>query len=68
VLSILAATDPSKVPFFICGGALAVWAVVLSSIGLRRPDFPGSEGGVRAVILISVTIVVSAMVAAVATG
>ncbi len=34
---ILAASEPSKVPFYIAGGAFAVWAVVLASIGLPRP-------------------------------
>ena len=40
---LLAASDTaSKVPFYICGGALAVWAVALAAIGLSRPEFPGN--------------------------
>jgi hypothetical protein len=68
MLSLLAAAEPSKVPFFIAGGILASWAVVLSTIGLTRPEFPGNEGGVRAVILITAVIVAGAMVTAVATA
>jgi hypothetical protein len=45
-----------------------VWAVVLSAIGLRSPDFPGSEGGARVVMLISFVLMVVAMTAAVATA
>jgi hypothetical protein len=68
MLSLLAATEPSHVPWYIAGGLLAVWAVVLSAIGLRSPDFPGSEGGARVVMLISFVLMVVAMTAAVATG
>lgn len=60
--------EPSKVPFFIVGGALAAWAVILSALGLSRPDFPGSQAASRGVMAISVVLVVSAMAAAIATG
>ncbi|HEY5319129.1 MAG TPA: hypothetical protein VIJ20_14160 [Solirubrobacteraceae bacterium] len=68
MLTLLAAAETSKVPWFLAGGALAVWAVVLSAIGLKRPDFPGNDAGTRIVILISVVLVAVAMTAAVATG
>jgi hypothetical protein len=55
---LLAASGTSKVPFFIAGGALAAWAVILAAIGLNRPDFPGDLRGQRAVIAITFTIVV----------
>jgi len=51
--SLLAAAEPSHVPWFVAGGILAVWAVVLSWIGLNRPQFPFSGVGERAVIGIS---------------
>ena len=47
---LLAASTPSKVPFYIAGGALAAWAVVLAAIGLNRPEFPGNLRGQRTVI------------------
>jgi plastocyanin len=63
------AAEKSKVPFYIVGGVLAVWAVVLSVlIGLRRPSFPGGLAGQRAVIAISVLLVAGAISAAVLTS
>jgi hypothetical protein len=69
-LLVLAAeeAEPSKTGFYVVGGVLAVWAVVLGLIGLRSPDFPGSERGVRGVITISAVLVVAAMAAAVLTS
>jgi len=61
-------TESSKVPFFIAGGLLASWAVVLSAIGLSRPEFPGNDRGQRLVILVSVVLVAASMTAAVATA
>ena len=51
----------SKTPFFIGGGVLAAWAVVLSVIGLRTASFPGGAAGERAVIAISLVLAVVAM-------
>jgi len=70
VLHVLAAevAEPSKVPFFIAGGALAAWAVILAAIGLSRPEFPGNEAGARGVMAISAVLVLAAMAAAVATS
>ncbi|MDQ6774833.1 MAG: hypothetical protein M3071_01135 [Actinomycetota bacterium] len=68
MLSLLAVAEPSKVAWFIGGGAAAAWAVIVSVIGLRKPDFPGNEGGARVVMLISFVLVAAAMTAAVATG
>jgi hypothetical protein len=69
-LLVLAAekAEPSKTAFYICGGALAVWAVVLGSIGLRNPDFPGSDGAARGVMALSAVLMVTAMAAAVLTS
>jgi hypothetical protein len=68
VFTVLAVTEPSKVAFFIAGGVLAAWAVILSAIGISRPDFPGNNAGARAVMLISAVLVAAAMTAAVATS
>ena len=69
-LLVLAAeeAEPSKTAFYLCGGVLAAWAVVLGFIGLRSPDFPGSERGVRGVIAISTVLVLAAMASAVLTS
>ena len=65
---LLAASEPSKVPFFIAGGALAVWAVILAAIGLNRPNFPGNLRGQRAVIGITFTLMVLAVAMAIVTS
>jgi hypothetical protein len=62
-------TEKSKVPFYIAGGALVVWAAVLSlALGMRKPDFPGSAIGERAVIAITTVLVLAAAAMAVVTS
>jgi hypothetical protein len=65
---LLAASTPSKVPFFIAGGAVAAWAVILAAIGLNRPEFPGNLRGQRTVIGITFTLMVIAIAMAIATS
>jgi hypothetical protein len=60
--------EPSKTAFYLAGGALAAWAVILSAVGLTRPEFPGSEAASRGVMAISAVLVIGAAAAAVATG
>jgi hypothetical protein len=59
--TLLAASEPSKVPWYVGGGVLVVWAVVLAFLGLRSPSFPGGAGGQRAVIVLSLVLAVVAM-------
>jgi hypothetical protein len=54
--SLFAAATVSKVPFYVAGGVLALWAVVLAALGLSRPSFPGNTGGQRGVIAISLVL------------
>jgi hypothetical protein len=65
---LLAASTPSKVPFFIAGGGLAAWAVILAAIGLNRPSFPGDLRGQRTVIGITFTLMVLAIAMAIVTS
>jgi hypothetical protein len=51
----------SKTPFFIGGGVLALWAVVLATLGLRNPSFPGGVRGQRIVMGISLVLAVVAI-------
>jgi hypothetical protein len=69
-LLVLAAekAEPDKTGFYIAGGALAAWAVILGFLGLSRPEFPGGERGARGVMAISALLVVAAMAAAVLTS
>jgi hypothetical protein len=68
VLAAEAAEETSKTAFYLAGGALAAWAVILAAVGLTRPEFPGSDGAARGVMAISTLLVIAAMAAAVATG
>jgi hypothetical protein len=65
---LLITADASKVPFYVLGGLLVVWAVTLAGIGLQRPDFPYSLRGQRAVIGLTVVLMVAAVAAAILTG
>ena len=58
---VLASAEPSKVPFYVAGGALVAWAVALSAIGITQPKFPGTEGRMRAVIGITIVLAVAAI-------
>ena len=62
------AAAPSKVPFYIAGGLLAAWAVLIALRGITKPGFPDSRGGARLVILTSAVLVAAAMTAAVVTA
>jgi plastocyanin len=65
---VLAASEPSKVPFYFAGSVLAAWAVVLAFIGITQPDFPGTGGRARAVMGISALLVLCTVGTAVATS
>ena len=63
------AAEKSKVPFYIAGGVLVAWALIVSlAIGMRRVSFPATDGQQRAVMAVSAVLVLAALVAAVATA
>jgi hypothetical protein len=62
------AEESSKTAFYICGGLLAVWAVVLSLIGMSSQTFPATVGAKRGVIALTLVFVVAAMATAVITA
>jgi hypothetical protein len=64
----LTAAETSKTPFFIIGGALAVYAVILATIGIQRPNFPFNARGQRGVIAVTAVMVVLAIAAAILTS
>jgi plastocyanin len=69
LLSPVLAAEKSKVPFYIAGGALATWAVIVSvGLGLRKPSFPGNLLGERVVLAITGVLVVGAVSMAVLTS
>ncbi len=59
--TLLAASEPSKVPWYIGGGVFVVWALVLAYIGLSNPTFPGGARGQRGVMALSLVLAVVAM-------
>jgi hypothetical protein len=65
---LLTAAETSKTPFFIIGGALAVYAVILATIGIQRPNFPFNARGQRGVIVVTAVMVVLAIAAAILTS
>jgi plastocyanin len=63
------AAEKSRAPFFVAGGLLVAWALLVSvGLGLRRPDFPGGLSGQRAVMAITVVLVLGAVSTAVITS
>ena len=69
MLITFAAEEASKTPYYICGLALAAFAVIISAIGISRHEtFPSSAGATRAVMGLALVLVVATMASAVLTG
>jgi hypothetical protein len=68
----LAAAEPeegSKTAYYVCGGVLAAFAVIISVIGIRAHEtFPPSKGAARAVMAVAALLVAATMASAVLTG
>jgi plastocyanin len=63
------AAEKSKVPFYIAGGLLVAWALLLSlGIGMRRSDFPSNVSQQRMVVAITGVLVLAAVAMAVVTS
>ncbi len=61
--------ETSKTAFYVLGGILAVWAVLVAAMGITRHEtFPPSSGGKAAVMAISAVLVVATMAASVLTS
>ena len=54
--------------FHVVGGILAVWAVVVSALGIMRKDFPGSGIFEKLVIAVTAILVVGTVGSAIATS
>ena len=57
----------SKTAFYVLGGLLVAWAILLALLGLSRPDFPGPQGA-RGVYGVSALLVAAAVASAVLTS
>lgn len=47
-------------PFYVLGGVFAVWAVLVSFLGIRKHDFPSTRSAERLVIVISIVLFLAA--------
>jgi hypothetical protein len=54
--------EKSELPFFIAGGCLAAFAVLVSVVGFRKPDFPGTAGAARGLMALSTAVVLATMI------
>jgi hypothetical protein len=50
----------SEAPFFVAGGLLAGFAVLISVFGFTRPDFPSSAVAARGIMALSAVLVAGA--------
>ena len=61
--------ETSKTPFYVAGILLAVFAVVVSALGIRaHGHWPSSPGVARAAMLLCLVLVAATMATAVITG
>jgi hypothetical protein len=71
VLTLLAVIEdkPDKTLFYIAGGLLVAWAIILGGVGVvRHQSFPPSAGATRAFMALSAVLVAFVMASAVITG
>ena len=50
----------SETPFFVAAAILVAFAVLISVVGYKKPDFPASAGAARGVMALSIALVVAA--------
>jgi hypothetical protein len=68
VLAAEGEVETSKTAFYLFGGLLTLWAVVLSAIGMSQATFPATATAKRGVIAITALLMVGAMATAVSTA
>jgi uncharacterized cupredoxin-like copper-binding protein len=49
--------------YFVLGGALVAWALILTALGLRRDDFPPSRSAGRGLVALSAVLALSVLIA-----
>ena len=54
--------------FHVCGALFAIWALVVSFLGITRENFPSTDGAARLVGLISIVLCVAAIGTAIYTS
>jgi hypothetical protein len=68
-LTPLLAAAKDKTPFYVAGGVLVAWALLVSlGLGMRQRDFPRTAAAGRLVMAVSAVLVLVAVSMAVATS
>lgn len=60
--------EPSKTAFYIVGGALVIWALAISAIGIKNDSFAATKATGTLIALVSAVLVGGTMAAAVLTA
>jgi hypothetical protein len=69
ILAAAEGAEPSKTPFYIAGGLLVLFAVVMSVVGTRGAEtFPATKGTRNAICAVAALLVAATMATAVITG
>jgi hypothetical protein len=68
VLAAAEEAEPTKTAFYIAGGLLAVWAVMLGAAGLARAELPGNQAAERGIIGITAVLVAATLASAILTA
>jgi len=55
----------SETPFFVTGAILVAFAIAISVVGFKKPDFPGSAGLARGIMALSATLVAATVASAI---
>jgi hypothetical protein len=51
----------SELPFFVAGGLLVAFAIIISVVGFKKPEFPANDQAARGVMALSVALVAGAL-------
>jgi hypothetical protein len=55
----------SETPFFVAGAILVTFAIAISVVGFKKPDFPGTAAVARGIMALSATLVATTLFTAV---
>jgi hypothetical protein len=55
----------SETPFFVAGAILVAFAIAISVVGFKKPDFPGTESATRGIMALSAALVAATLFSAV---
>jgi hypothetical protein len=68
LLAAEAGAETSKTPYYVAGGLLVLFALLLGATGIVREDFPASRGATLGVLGLAGLLVLATMASAVLTG